>query len=227
MRAMRPMRVSSTSRLERVMRRLGATVLLAAPAASLPAQDLERPDGWKVRFDQEGVTEADLEMWVEMPPGWHVTTGPAAIFWNPATTASGEFRVEMEVFLFDPGARREAFGLFFGGRDLEGDAQAYTYFLIRNGGQYIVKRREGRADPTIRPWASHDAILSYSDRGDDSSVKNVLAVECGAETVRFLVNGEEVAALPRSEVRVDGVVGLRVNHELNLHVSKLEVGPLR
>ncbi|MBP1778939.1 MAG: hypothetical protein H6Q86_4950, partial [candidate division NC10 bacterium] len=31
------------------------------------------------------------------------------------------------------------------------------------------------------------------------------------------------ASRPRADVAVDGVVGLRVNHNLNLHVSKLEV----
>ena len=208
------------------MRRLAATVLFAASAASLPAQDLERPSGWRVRFD-DGAKEADLRSWVDMPPGWHITTGPAGIFWNPGMTASGEFRVEMEVFLFDPGERREAFGLFFGGRNLEGPDQEYTYFLIRNGGQYIVKRREGAASPTLQPWTGHAAIRSYADRGDDSSVRNVLAVECGAERARFFVNDEEVTSLPRTGLCRAGTVGLRVNHGLNVHVSRLEVRPLR
>ena len=41
----------------------------------------------------------------------------------------------------------------------------------------------------------------------------------------YLVNGEEVASLPRADLDVEGVVGIRVNHALNLHVSKLEVTP--
>jgi len=40
------------------------------------------------------------------------------------------------------------------------------------------------------------------------------------------VNGQEVATLPRADLAVDGVVGIRVNHALNLHVSRLEVTPL-
>ena len=179
-----------------------------------------------MRFDRAGSTEAELEMFVSMPPGWHITTGPAGIFWDPSVSASGNFRAEMEVFLFDPQGRREAFGIFFGGKDLEGDGQAYTYFLLRDGGQFIVKCRQGAETPTLVDWTPHASVRSYADRGEDSSVKNVLTVEAGVETVRFFVNGEKVATLSRAELPVDGVVGIRVNHALNLHVSRLAVTPL-
>ncbi len=195
-------------------------------AASLPAQaqdDLVRPEGWQVRFDNPEASEDDLEMFVAMPPGWHVTSGPAAIYRGPDMEASGEYRMEMEVYLFDPAGRREAFGLFVGGKDLAGDAIEYTYFLLRDGGEFIVKRREGAEAPTIHPWTGHEAILGWADREEEaSSVKNVLALEAGAETVRFFVNDAEVAALPRADLGVDGVFGMRVNHALNLHVSRLE-----
>lgn len=198
---------------------------LAAPAAC--RQELERPADWQVRFDRSGATEADLEMFVEMPPGWHITTGPAGIFWDPAMTASGDFRVELEVFLFDPQGRRESFGLFFGGEDLMGPDQSYSYFLIREGGQFILKEREGDRAPTLQGWTGHTAIRSFADReGGEASVLNELAVEARAESVHFFVNGEEVASLPREGLAVDGQVGIRVNHALNLHVGRLEVLPL-
>jgi hypothetical protein len=212
------------------MRRIRTLLLfaLAVGTAAAPAlaQDFQRPEGWMTRFDRPGMTEADLEMFVEMPPGWHVTTGPAGIFWSPSNTASGDFRLEMEVFLFDPAGRREAFGLFAGGRDLQGPDQAYTYFLLRDGGEFIIKRREGEDAPTVRPWTANEAILGYADRGEEVSVKNVLALEAEGDTVRFFVNGEEVAAIPRGDVPVDGIYGFRVNHMLNLHISKLAVEPL-
>lgn len=190
------------------------------------AQDLELPEGWMTRFDNPGASESDLEMFVGMPPGWHVTTGPAGIFYHPDNTVSGDFRAEMEVFLFDPGQRREAFGIFVGGSDLQGADQKYTYFLLRNGGQYIIKRREGPDAPTVRPWTGHNSILSYADRGQDASVKNVLVIEAEGDRVRFYVNGDRVEELTRSEAPVDGMYGFRVNHGLNLHISKLAVTPL-
>ena len=209
-----------------MLRFLGALLLAAAAPLSVAGQDFERPDDWTVRFDDPQATEADLEMFVAMPPGWHVTTGPSAIFWSPDNTASGDFRAEMEVFLFDPQGRREAFGIFVGGEDLEGPDQEYTYFLIRDGGEYIIKRRVGDRAPTVRPWTEHEAIHGYTDRGDDVSVLNVLTVEARGDTVRFLVNNAEVAALPRSEVPVNGVYGFRINHGLNVHVRSIEAVPL-
>jgi hypothetical protein len=212
----------------RVLGQVTAVGILSAVlgAGALSAQDFQRPDGWMTRFDNPDATEDQLEMFVAMPPGWHITSGPAAIYYAPDQTASGDFRAELEVYLFDPGDRREAFGIFVGGRDLQGAGQEYSYFLIRNGGQYIVKRREGADAPTVRPWTSHDAILSYADRGDEASIKNVLAVEARGDQVHLFVNDEEVATLPRSDFAVDGTYGFRVNHGLNLHVSRLEVRPL-
>lgn len=207
----------------RIIHVLATATCLAAP---LPAQELTRPPDWRVRFDDPAATEADLEMFVSMPPGWHITTGPAGIFWDPALRAQGEFRAEMEVFLFDPQGRREGFGIFLGGSDLEGSGQTYTYFLIRDGGQFLIKRRRGGETEEVTAWASHDAIRSYAGRGDEVSVRNVLTVEAGRENVRFLVNDREVAVLPRTDLDPEGTVGLRVNHRLNLHVSRLEVRPL-
>ena len=158
-----------------------------------------------------------------MTPGWHVTTGPAAILYNPSTTAAGEFRIESATFLFDPGTRNEAFGFFFGGRDLEDAGQSYTYFLIRRSGEFLVNRRIGSETFAVVDWTPHPAILKYDDRGDRATAENVLAVEVGAEDVRFLVNGNEVTRLRRSDVETDGIVGLRVNHGLNVHVTSLTV----
>ena len=207
---------------------LFALALASSFATPLPAaQDFERPDGWQVRFDEPGASEDQLEMFVSMPPGWHVTSGPAAIYWAPEMEASGNYRIEMEVFLFEPHqGMREAFGFFAGGRDLDGDNIEYTYFLIRDGGEFIVKRREGADAPTIRPWTGHDAILGWADRGEGATAKNILAVEAAPDEVRFFVNDAQVSALPRAEVAMDGIYGFRVNHMLNLHISRLEAMPL-
>ena len=201
---------------------LGLALLLPL---GLAAQDEAPPEDFKVRTDRPGQDASEL-YFVDMPPGWHVTSGPAAIYWDPSTMAEGSYRVEMEVYLFDPGQRREAFGFFVGGSELEGPDQRYTYFLVRNGGEFLVKERVGSEAPTLVPWTAHEAVLSYADRDEgEASVLNVLAAEIGAEEVRFFVNDREVHRMPRGAMALDGVVGFRVNHGLNLHISRLDVTP--
>lgn len=198
-------------------------MLVLAPPLLAQEAELERPSDWTVRTDRPDQNPEDV-YFVEMPPGWHITTGPAAILYHPETTAAGSFRVETETFLFDPKGRREAFGLFVGGTELEEAGQSYVYFMIRDGGQFLIKRRSGAETSTIADWRGNAAILSYADREEDAtSVKNVLAVDVGPLAIRFLVNGTEVAQLPKDELGVNGVVGLRVNHGLNLHVTRLDV----
>lgn len=96
-----------------------------------------------------------------MEPGWHVTTGPAVILYDPSRTGTGEFRVEAETNLFDPGERREGYGIFVGGSDLAGDGQRYLYFLLRRDGRFLIKARSGEETRVVRSWTS----TAWSDCG--------------------------------------------------------------
>lgn len=204
-----------------------AVALLVAGAAESLAQEEKPapPEGWLVRTDDGGHGGGDLAF-MDMPPGWHITTGPSGIFYHPEMTASGSYRVESEVFLFDPGRRNEGFGIFIGGADLDGDAQAYTYFLMRRDGSVLVKRRDGAGTSNMMGWTKQDAVVTWEERGDEAATaKNVLAAEVGGGEMAFFVNGVEVFRGPSDGQHVDGVVGLRVNHGLNLHFSSLEITP--
>ncbi|MDX1577664.1 MAG: hypothetical protein R3266_04235, partial [Gemmatimonadota bacterium] len=211
--------------------RLAALVLVGAvlvtPAAS-DAQEEEPsapPEGWVVVTDRGGHGGGELEF-VDMPPGFHITTGPAAIFFDPEMRAEGSYRVESTIHLFDPGRRNEAFGLFIGGSDLEGEGQEYTYFLIRRDGGTLVKRREGASTSNVRGWTPHDAVATWDEREEGAAtVENTLAIEATDDELIFEVNGEEVYRADRAELAADGIVGLRVNHGLNLHVTALDVRP--
>lgn len=189
---------------------------LVVVASSLAAQ---HPEGWKVRYDHPGPDTAKLEF-VGMPPGWHVTTGPSVTLWNPATTAKGSYKAESKIFLFKPsGKHAEGFGVFIGGASLESDAQKYTYFLIRNDGKYLIKERNGKDTKDVVPWTASSAIKTHD--GKVESIDNVLTVTAGEKSVDFAINGTQVASRPRESLVADGVVGLRVNHNLNLHVATL------
>ena len=191
--------------------------------------NLEVPANWEVRLDDpdqdvnisSNEEQADI-YFVNMVPGWHITTGPAAIFWHPASTAKGSYRAETVIHLFDPQGRNEAFGIFFGGKNLKAEDQSYSYFLLRNSGEYLIKNRSGSETSIVQNWSLAPSMNTYSD-STESSVRNQLAVEVTGDSATFFVNDEEVATIPTSQLNIDGIVGLRVNHRLNVHVEDLAV----
>lgn len=61
----------------RCMRILALSLLLTS---HLQAQTVPAADGWRARHDEAGATAAAPEVFVTMPPGWHVTTDAAGIF---------------------------------------------------------------------------------------------------------------------------------------------------
>jgi hypothetical protein len=203
------------------MRSIKFGVLMTLLAAPLAAQDNAPPEGWMVRLDR--ADRGESLQFQNMPPGFHLTTNRAAgVFYHPDRVASGEYKLSSTIYLFDPGERhRESYGLIFGGSDLQGSGQAYTYFIIRDTGEFLIKRRHGETTSDVMAWTATDAIMAYP--GGDEQGKNTLGVVVGAETVDFYINDTKVASLPRSNVDTDGIVGVRANHGLNLHVTDVTV----
>lgn len=181
------------------------------------------PDGWMMRFDRSGAGQDMLDFQV-MEPGWHVKTGRAgaAIFWRPGMEASGEYTVATQMHLFEPASHAEAFGLFVGGSDLGDADQEYLYFLVRQTGEYLIKHRMGGETENVVGWTAHEAVPTMEPGAQEPTEYN-LAVDVGAESVAFVVNGETVHSLPASEVETDGQAGIRINHMLNIHVQTVTV----
>ncbi|MDX1429253.1 MAG: hypothetical protein R3282_03150 [Rhodothermales bacterium] len=192
-------------------------------------ENLKVPPAWKVRLDKPdpdvviGSEEEGSDIrFVSMTPGWHITTGPRAIYYHPASTAEGEFVARAGIYLFPPGDRNEAYGLFVGGKNLDGAEQRYLYFLVRRSGEFLIKERRGGETEVVHEWTASDAVNPYTEE-TSGTVKNVLSIDAGEEFVVFRVNDTEVARLPRTELDVDGIVGLRINHALNVHVDDFAV----
>jgi len=184
--------------------------LLAIFPAPATAQTLLAPEGWITR----------PERFVEMPPGWHVTAGRGVILYNPAATARGEFRIESEGFLFDPSGAGGTYGLILGGRQLDSDDQRYVSFEIGPDGNFAV-RHQADFESTELAAGIHEAIHRWT--GKDATVQNVLSVDAGAVTVRFRVNDDTVAELPRPAVDPDGVIGFRIDSGLNIHITTFDI----
>jgi hypothetical protein len=84
----------------------------------------------------------------------------------------------------------------------------------------MIKRRNGNDTPTVVDWTDSPAVKKADSSG---KMSNTLAIEVGKDKVRFLVNGTEVQSVDAAKVDTVGTPGLRVNHNLNLHVEGFTV----
>jgi len=177
------------------------------------------PTGWHARTDRDAPL-ANVKF-VVMGSGYHVTLGPAAIFWRDADTASGDYTAEAKFSQSEPPRHREGYGMFVGGSDLAGPAQRYTYFLIAGNGQFLVKRRVGDSTAVVSGgWADNPAIKKTDSAGN---AQNTLSIRVANGKASFRVNGTEVYMTDAANVDVKGIVGYRINHNLNIHLDPIAI----
>lgn len=194
-------------------------LLLAAPAAAQ-----ETPSDWRWATDQPATVVAGAEMpdggwrFTTMAPGWHVTMGPGGILYPADVTLDGRFAVQGEIFIF-PDAATEGYGIFVGGRDLEGN-RTWVALLARPDGSAGVFHKAGRDLHALVDWTTHEAVRAQA-AGD--TPQNVFRIEAEPARVRFLINGEEIGSFPRAQLNVDGAAGFRVGRGVNLHASNFDV----
>lgn len=172
---------------------------------------------WTVRPDPGS---RDSVSHVTMPPGWHITTGPGALVYDAANTASGRYSLGLEVHLF-PKASSEGYGIFLGGRGLEGADASYVAVLMRRDGALQVARVNGAQRTPLLDWSPTTAIKPHP--GTDDTALNLLAVRVDADSLRIDANGARIAALSRGDLPVDGTFGIRVGAGINLHVTNYDV----
>ena len=197
---------------------LSAGLLALLASAPLLAQD--PPKGWKMRVDRStSASDPDAAgaiKFVTMGSGFHATNPQAAVYWNPATTASGAYTLKGTFTLMKPSGHTNYYGLVFGGSQLEGADQAYTYFLVAQDGTWLIKQRNGASTSDVAPKTKNAAVKTP---GDDGKSTNALEVRIGADKVDYVVNGTVVHSTPKSGMKTDGPVGIRVNHLLEVHID--------
>jgi len=178
------------------------------------------PAGWMARLDSASA-KIDAVKFEKVGTGLHVQSGPAGIYYMSSTASTAAVNISATFTQLEPAAHPEAYGLFIGGSDLQGAGQKYTYFLIRQDGKFLIKRRNGADTPNVMPWTENAAIKKADASG---KMSNVLAIQADKTTAKFLVNGTEVASLPAAQVDVEGITGIRINHNLNVQVDGLRSG---
>jgi len=186
----------------------------------------QAPEGWRVRIDRSANASdpddvSDLKV-ATMGKGFRATGGPAGTFWNPANRVTGNYTVRATFNLMKPSGHVNYYGLVFGGSDLEGAAQKYVYFLVAQNGTYIIRSRAGEQVQDVRDRMQHAAVRQP---GADGRSTNTLEVRVAGNTITYAINGTVVHTTPKSgaTATTDGLVGVRINHVLDVQVENFEV----
>jgi hypothetical protein len=216
----------------RVSRCLPILLLLAAPLAAQAKKGAKPPEadkvvssggnlpaGWSARTDTKG-KEAEIHF-VAMDKGYHLTLGPATILWRPTDRVEAPLHSVALITQTRPFQQGDGYGIFVGGQGLGGDAEKYTCFLIRQDGKFLVTRRDGANTMNLTStWTDHPAIVRPNAVGESI---NRLEVTIGKNRLAFAVNGKEVYTADPRLVDATGIVGLRVDHNLDLRIDEFAI----
>ncbi|HMC57253.1 MAG TPA: hypothetical protein VKH19_18885 [Gemmatimonadaceae bacterium] len=206
-------------------------LLAAVPVAAQQPQSQEKdptvkvkstglPAGWTVRLDdKERRYTVDDTRFVSMGSGYHVTSGPAAVYYSKNDVFTGPSTIGGSFRQTKAPMHPEAYGLFIGGSKLDTPEQQYMYFLVRGDGKYFVAHRAGSEVHKIVDWTESAAVKKQDDAG---VATNALAIQTTKDSVLLSVNGQRVQSFAKSALHgfvTDGQAGIRVNHNLDVHVA--------
>ena len=187
----------------------------------------QAPKGWKVRADRStSASDPDAPgpiKFMAMGSGFHAVNPQAAVYWNPANTATGNYTLKGTFKLLKPSGHTNYYGLVFGGSDLEGPTQSYIYFLVAQDGTWLIKRRDGdAATANVVAKTASDAVKKPDASGQST---NALEVRVTADKIDYVVNGTVVTSTPKTgpSAKTDGIYGIRVNHQLEVQVDGFAV----
>ena len=195
-------------------------LLISCVTLPLSAQS---PEGWKMRIDrsqnaQDPDDRPDLTF-ASKGADLYVKGGPAGTFWNARNNAAGNYTLKATFNLNQPSSHTNYYGLIFGGSQLDGANQSYTYFVVAQDGSFLVRQRNGEATKDVQRGPNQ--AVRRPDGGGRSS--NTLEVRVAGDSVSYVVNGTVVHTAPKGGTSTDGIVGFRVNHQIDVAIEGFEV----
>ena len=213
---------------------MAVAMLVAGPAI---AQDADRSvkdggikvSGWAGKVDRraatQGKTIADSKFLAE-GGAFRLSIGPAASYWNPANTASGDYSVKATFKEHKMAASHpHSYGIFIGGADLDSDNESLMYCIAYGNGTYSVKTFKGAKVTVLVDRAASDALKKADANGEST---NEIGWSVKGGKASCVINGTAVKTFENAEVvgadklvSTNGVYGIRVSHNLELTVSGL------
>ena len=224
-------------------------VMLVAAAVLMPqlvqAQDGEKSmavkggiqmKGWMGVVDAKeakaGLT-VDSAKFVSMGSGMHATTGPAITYWNPTMVGKGDYTVKAtfsEREYMGLNSHPHPYGIVMAGNDMGTDNASYLYCAAYGNGNFIVRGFGPAPFQMNGPRGGmNDAVHKAEAKG--KPVSQEIALQVKGDKVSCLINGTEVASYSKAELvaagklkSTDGVVGFRMGHNTDAHISGFSLG---
>ena len=191
--------------------------------------------GWKGKVDaaeaSKGATINDSKF-AQQGSEFHINNGPAAIYWNPANTASGSYTVSAtftEPKYMSSNDHPHPYGVFIGGANLDTENASFLYCTPYGNGTFIVRGMgPARFNPlTFGRPTPNDAVKKAETGG---SITQEVAWVVTPEKADCRINGTVVASIPKAELvgagkltSLDGIAGLRIAHNVDVNVSNFKI----
>jgi len=213
-------------------------ILLAGSAAF--AQDESRKvagggvsaPGWTGRIDANEEKQGQTLNNAKFAPeggGFHVTTGPAVTYWNPANKASGNYTVKAtfnEPKYMNLNNHPHPYGIVIAGNGLGTADQNYLYCAAYGNGNFIVRGFGPAPFQMNGRGAANPAVHKAAGQGEPVTQEIALSVK--GDKVECSVNGTVVGSYDKPALvstgkltSLDGVYGLRFAHNTEVIVTGL------
>jgi hypothetical protein len=219
---------------------MAATIVFLFPEL-VPAQDASHSvsggisvPGWVGGVDagaqKAGQTINDTKL-TQDGKTLHVTTGPAAEYWNPANKASGNYTVSAtftEPKYMNLNSHPHPYGIFIAGHELGTDQESELYCAAYGDGRFIVRGFGPEPFQMNGHGEANDAVHKAAGAGEPVEQKIALSVKDGK--VECAINGTVVASYDKAVVvadgklkSTDGIYGIRFAHNTEGTVADLKI----
>jgi hypothetical protein len=193
--------------------------------------------GWKGKVDaSEAAKGGKIEDSKVVLKGTEIqiNNGPAAIYWNPADKAAGNYTVSAtftEPKYMSSNDHPHPYGVFIGGNKLDTDQASLLYCTPYGDGKFIVR---GFGPAPFRVTGAGGGRGTASDAvhkaETGASVTQEVAWVVTADKAECKINGTVVASYPKADLvapgkleSLDGIAGLRIAHNVDVNVNGFKV----
>lgn len=191
--------------------------------------------GWMGQVDASSAKRGQSANDTKFSPegkGFHIVTGPATTYWNPANKASGDYTVKAtfsEPKFQNLNSHSHPYGIVIAGNEMGGDQATYLYCAVNGNGSFIV-RGMGPAPFQMNGREGEENAAVHKAAGVGQPVTNEVAMSVKGDKITCAMNGTVVATYNKSDLvssgklkSTDGVYGVRSAHNTEITVTGLTI----